>query len=63
MTPEKEQEKTRTEDAASDLTGEELTDKQKSDLADEQTQEAYRRAYLAQLRARECPGCGESGLF
>ena len=63
MTPEKEQRESTSQNAPSDLTSEELTDKQKSDLANEDTQEAYRRAYLAQLRARDCPGCGEGGIF
>lgn len=27
--------------------------------SDNATQEAYRQAYLEQLRRRSCPGCGE----
>jgi len=40
-----------------------LTDHEKNQLADEATQEAYRKAHLAQLRQRQCPGCGEEPLF
>jgi hypothetical protein len=37
------------------LTAQELVDLQDSDL-----QAHYRREYLAQLRRRACPGCGEA---
>jgi hypothetical protein len=30
-----------------------------SSPTDEATQEAYRKAYLEQLRRQSCPGCGE----
>ncbi len=38
-----------------------LDSKDLAHLADPQTQEEYRRAYLEQLRRRACPGCGDDG--
>jgi hypothetical protein len=32
-------------------------------LVDPDKQEEYRAAYLAQLRQRACPGCGESDVI
>ena len=46
-----------------DLAGKELTQEQRADLGDDATQEAYRKAFIAQIRARQCPGCGESDLL
>ena len=40
-----------------------VTTNQVRDPADDRKQEEYRRAYLEQLRQRECPGCGETSLF
>ena len=34
-----------------------------ADVSDKGTQEEFFKAYLAQLRARQCPGCGETELF
>lgn len=48
---------------SSDDNSEQLTDKQRAQLQDKETQEKYRREYLRQLRQRECPGCGDDGLF
>jgi predicted RNA-binding Zn-ribbon protein involved in translation (DUF1610 family) len=31
--------------------------------AEEEQQKQYLRAHIAQLRARQCPGCGETELF
>ena len=38
-----------------------LDPKDLADLANQQTQDEYRRAYLQQLRRRACPGCGDDG--
>jgi hypothetical protein len=32
-------------------------------LADPETQEEYRKAFLDQLRLRICPGCGDDGTI
>jgi hypothetical protein len=37
-----------------------LSPAEQEQLSDAATQEEYRREYLAQLRRRACPGCGES---
>lgn len=37
------------------------TSEEAAALADPEKQAEYRREYLAQLRRRACPGCGESG--
>jgi hypothetical protein len=31
--------------------------------AEQEEQERYRKAHIAQLRAMQCPGCGETELF
>ena len=36
---------------------------EQADLDDWLMQEKYRKAYLAELRARQCPGCSEDNLF
>lgn len=38
-----------------------LTTEQLADLQSPATQQAYRRAYLEQLRRQSCPGCGDEG--
>jgi hypothetical protein len=40
-----------------------VSDESHSALDDEQTQAAYRKAYLEQLRRQSCPGCGETEIF
>ena len=40
-----------------------LTDEQRAALADSKLQAQYRREHLRQMRARECPGCGDDSLF
>lgn len=40
-----------------------LTDKQTAELSDKEKQAEYEKAYLAQLRQLQCPGCGETELF
>jgi len=42
---------------------EELTQAELSQLSDKDKQEEFRKAYLAQLRQQQCPGCGETDLF
>lgn len=37
-----------------------LTNEQLAELNDQKKQAEYRREYLAQLRRRACPGCGET---
>ena len=37
-----------------------LTNEQLAELNDQEKQAEYRREYLAQLRRRACPGCGET---
>ena len=40
-----------------------LSPAEKEQLSDAETQARYRDEYLAQLRRRACPGCGEDALF
>ena len=40
----------------------ELTDKERAELADAQKQAEYRRAYFDQLRKLQCPGCGDTHI-
>jgi hypothetical protein len=40
-----------------------LSERVRRDLEDEAKQALYGKAYLAQLRARSCPGCGETDIF
>jgi hypothetical protein len=47
----------------SDIQKEELTDEQKQELADAAKQEEYHKAYIAQIRVRDCPTCGEAQFF
>ncbi len=42
---------------------EQMTDKQRQELQDPAIQEQNRREMLRQLRLRQCPGCGEDGIF
>lgn len=47
--------------AASQSTPPELTTDELAQLSDPVKQEQFRLEYLAQLRRRACPGCGETG--
>ena len=40
-----------------------LSERTRRELEDEAKQAVYAKAYLAQLRARSCPGCGETDIF
>jgi hypothetical protein len=50
-------------DASCQRTSSENTDKELEQLTNADKQVEYRREYLAQLRRRACPGCGEDTLF
>lgn len=50
-------------DQKANLSQEELSDEQKRELADPAKQEEYHKAYITQLRARDCPTCGEAQFF
>ena len=45
------------------LEKDELSEVENAGLLSEKTQEEYRKAYLEQLRKRQCPGCGETDIF
>lgn len=60
VTPERET--PRSDTAVPDLTGESHSPEQRAALADPTKQEAYRKAYLEQLRRQNCPGCGDDGV-
>ncbi len=47
-------------DSPSETAPPSLTPEEAAQLIDPQKQELYRREYLAQLRRRACPGCGET---
>ena len=47
--------------AASQSTPSALTTDELAQLSDPVKQEQFRLEYLAQLRRRACPGCGETG--
>ena len=40
-----------------------LTDPERQQLEDPETQERHRLEYLKQLRRLQCPGCGEADMF
>lgn len=46
--------------AANEQQKQSLTQSDLAQLSDPDKQAEYRREYLAQLRQRACPGCGES---
>jgi hypothetical protein len=41
----------------------ELPDQEEPCLTNAALQEAYRKAFLLQIRRQQCPGCGETDLF
>ena len=40
-----------------------LTEKQKADLEDAETQAKWHKEMMQQLRRMQCPGCGDDELF
>ena len=45
------------------VSSENLPSESLAQLTDAETQARYREEYLAQLRRRACPGCGEDAFF
>ncbi len=45
------------------LTPAAVSESQAEALSDAATQEAYRKAYIKQLRRMNCPGCGETEIY
>ncbi|MEZ6103779.1 MAG: hypothetical protein R3E01_32945 [Pirellulaceae bacterium] len=41
----------------------ELTQEERDQLANAKLQAEYRAKFLEQLRARQCPGCGDTNIF
>lgn len=62
MNPQQEPDRKQPTDTDAELASEAFSDN-RADVNNEGSQEALFKAHLAQLRARQCPGCGESELF
>ena len=61
MTPWLETASSRRHEQPHDLAAEKLSDREPDELSE--MQEAYRKAYVFQLRVRQFPGCGVTELF